>query len=219
MLSDPAAAAWVAAGEPPVNAPSPTEGRCGRCGHDGPTVLSSKIISEKFTAFDSWPFGSRRLCVACAWAYSRQPTTQPALLITVDTVTEYSHEPALAQLLMGGALPDTHAVVLPTARRKHILPTTQWGHLATDGLVIRWAAAAAAKLTDLVWLRNTVAATWPQLSEPSPPSRLMKHQSFDDWSRILTAWTQLQSWRATPALWSCARILSTPTPAATGPRG
>ncbi len=212
MLSDPAAAAWVAAGRPPVNAPPPIDGRCGRCGHDGPTVTSSRIISEKFTAFDTWPFGSRRLCVGCAWAYSRQPTTQPALLITADTVTEYSDETALAQLLMRGPLPDTHAVVLPTARRRHILPTTQWGHLATDGLVIRWSAAASSKLNELVWLRNTVCATWPQLGHPAPPSRLMIRQSPDTWSRIMTAWTQLQSWRTTPALWACARILSAPDP-------
>lgn len=210
MLSDPAAAAWIAAGKPSVDGPAPVDDRCGRCGQSGPTVPSSRIISERFTAFDTWPFGSRRLCVACAWAYSRQPTTQPALLITVDTVTEYPHEAALADILIRGPLPDTHSVVLPTARRRHILPTADWAHLATDGFVIRWTTVAAAKLAHVVWLRTTVGSTWPQLCNPAPPSRLVTRRPSDDWSLILTAWASLQPWRAIPALWACARVLSAP---------
>lgn len=217
MLSDPAAAAWVAAGRPSVDAPPPVDGRCGRCGDDGPTVTSSRIISEKFTGFDAWPFGSRRLCVTCAWAYSRQPTTQPALLITTTTVTEHTNGAVLTAVLTAEALPDTHAVVLPTARRRHILPTAQWGHLATDGLVVRWDAAAASRLADLAWLRTTVGATWPQLTRSVPPSRLLTAQPADRWPQILAAWSQLQTWRCVPPLWAVARTLTTaatPTPSA-----
>jgi hypothetical protein len=208
MLSDPAAAAWVAAGRPAVDAPPPVDGRCGRCGENGPTVTSSRIISEKFTGFDAWPFGSRRLCVACAWVYSRQPTTQPALLITTTTVTEYHDGAALADVLTVDELPNTHAVILPTARRRHILPTAQWGHLAIDGLVVRWDTSAATRLTDLAWLRATAGATWPQLSQPAPPARLLTAQPADRWPHILAAWSQLQPWRCVPALWAAARILS-----------
>lgn len=212
MLSDPAAAAWVAAGRPGVAAPVALEGRCGRCGDDGPTVASSRIISEKFTAFDTWPYGSRRLCVACAWAYSRQPTTQPALLITPSTVTEYGDGDALVDVLTAGPLPTTHAVVLPTARRRHILPAAQWEHLATDGLVVHWDAIAASRLTDLLWLRRTVDATWPQLTRSAPPPRLLTAQPSENWPRILDAWAQLQSWRRVPPLWAAARQLTaTPT--------
>lgn len=179
-------------------------------------MTSARIISEKFTGFDAWPFGSRLLCVPCAWAYSRQPTTQPALLITTDAVTEYTDGAALADVLTVGELPGTCAVVLPTARRRHILPTAQWGHLATDGLVIRWDAGAAAKLADLVWLRTTVAATWPQLSRPAPPSRLLTAQPAENWSQILASWSQLQPWRTVPPLWAAARVLTTTTASAGG---
>ncbi|MDY6870912.1 MAG: hypothetical protein SV966_10435, partial [Actinomycetota bacterium] len=113
MLTDPAAAAWVAAGRPAVDAPAPVAGRCGRCGEDGPTVTSSRIISEKFTGFDAWPFGSRRLCVPCAWAYSRQPTTQPPLLITPTAVEEYSTGAELTDLLAGGPLSSSRGGVRP----------------------------------------------------------------------------------------------------------
>jgi hypothetical protein len=209
MLSDPAAAAWVAAGRPAVDAPLPVDGRCGRCGADGPTVTSSRIISEKFTGFDAWPFGSRRLCVACAWAYSRQPTTQPALLITTAAATEYRHGDALADVLADGALSSAQAVVLPTARRRHILPTAEWGHLATDGLVVSWDTTASSRLTDLIWLRRKLGATWPQLNRSAPPPQLLTSQPAQHWPRILAAWSQLQPWRCTPPLWAAARALST----------
>ncbi|SPX94815.1 Uncharacterised protein [Mycobacterium xenopi] len=171
-------------------------------------MTSSRIISEKFTGFDAWPFGSRRLCAPCAWAYSHQPTAQPALLITTDTVTEYADGAGLSDVLAVGELPTTHAAVLPTARRRHILPTAQWGHLATDNLVVRWDASAAAKLADLVWLRTAMGATWPQLSRLAPPARLVTAHPREHWSRIMTAWSQLQAWRTVPPLWASARILS-----------
>lgn len=209
MLTDPAAAAWVAAGRPDVDAPPPVHGRCGRCGEDGPTVTSSRIVSELFTGFDAWPFGSRRLCVSCAWAYSRRPTSQPPMLITTTTVTEFDDAAGLAEVLTAGELSSTYAVAVPTARRRHILPTTQWGHLATDGLVVRWDAAASTRLTELIWLRTTVHATWPQLSRSAPPPRLLTAQPADRWPRILSAWSRLQPWRAVPPVWAVARVLTT----------
>ncbi|MCV7050847.1 hypothetical protein H7H82_09605 [Mycobacterium heidelbergense] len=212
MLSDPAAAAWVVAGRPCVHAPSPVDGRCGRCGEHGPTVSSGRIISEKFTGFEAWSFGSRRLCIPCAWAFSRQPTTEPALLITTHSVTSYLDGAALADVLTVGELPTTHAVVLPTGRRRHILPTAQWGHLATDGLVVRWDAGAVSKLTNLTWLRTTVGATWPQLSRSAPPSRLLTAHPAECSSRIRTAWSLLDRWRAIPPLWAVARVLTSTPP-------
>lgn len=216
MLSDPAAAAWAASGRPSVDAPAPVAGVCGRCGQDGPTVTSSRIISEKFTGFDAWPFGSRRLCVPCAWAYSQPPTTQLALLITTTTMTEYANGSELACVLIDGALPLTHAVVVPTARRRHILPTTQWGHLATDGLVIPWDTTAAERLMSLAWLRGTVKATWPQLGEPVPPTRLLTAQPATLWQPIMTAWASLRPWRTIPPLWDAARLLTNTPPASAG---
>lgn len=212
MLCDPAAAAWVAAGQPAVEAPATLQGRCGRCGGDDPTVASSRIVGEKFTGFETWPFGSRRLCTPCAWAYSQAPTTQPARTITTTTTTEHRDPAAMADLLTADALPPTHAVVVPTSRRRHILPTAEWGHLATDGLVVAWDIAAAARLADLRWLRTTVAPSWPQLGRAAPPSHVLTSQPPERWARILAAWTALQPWRSIPPLWAAARLL-TNTPA------
>lgn len=217
MLSDPAAAAWVVAGRPSLHASSPGTGRCGRCGQHGPTVSSARIVSEKFAGIDAWPFGSRRLCIPCAWAFSRQPATQPALLITTDSVTSYINGAALADVLIAGELPATHAVVLPTARRRHILPTARWGHLATDGLVVRWDAGAVSKLANLAWLRTTVGATWPQLSRSAPPPRLLATQPPEHSSRIITAWSLLDRWRCVPPLWAAARVLTNTPAAQNGP--
>lgn len=222
VFSDPAAAAWVAAGSPRVDAPPPRAGRCARCGAVGPTVTSSRIVGEKFTGFDGWPFGSRRLCTPCAWAYSQPPTKQTTRLITTAAVTEYPNPAALADLLAAGKLAPTHAVVLPTARRRYILPTAQWGHLATDGLVLPWDAGAAALLADLLWLRAafTLACRdgadahrrheWHQLSRPIAPTALLTTQPPDQLPRILTTWTALQPWRQIPPLWAAARLLTNP---------
>ncbi|MEY8019172.1 hypothetical protein [Mycobacterium servetii] len=226
MFSDPAAAAWVLAGSPDVDAGAPIPGRCGRCGTDGPTVPSSRIISEAFTGFDTWPFGSRRLCVPCAWVYSRAPRAVPAMLIEATTVTEYRHPAALAAILAAGPLPATQAAVVPTLRRRHILPTARWGHLATEGLVIAWNATAASRLADLMTLRPNVTA-WvqsrattplppPQLAStttavlhrPAPPFPLLASQPRPSWPRFLAAWNAVQPWRTVPPLWNAAHTLT-----------
>lgn len=209
MFCDPAAAAWQAAGQPPVDAAPPQPaGRCGRCGAEEPTVLSSQIISQEFTGLDGWPFGSRRLCVPCAWAYSHKLSTAPSLLITTATVDEYSKGTDLLAVLLAGPLPTSAAVVFPTSRRRHILPAAKWGHLAVDGLVLRWDARAAERLRDVAWLRGEIGATWPQLGQPAPPARLLTSRPSDQWAPIMRAWEQLADWRSVPPLWDAARILT-----------
>ena len=208
MFTDPAAAAWHSAGSPGVDAPPPIPGICGRCGTTTDTVTSARIISEKFTAFDSWPYGSRRLCVPCAWAYTCPPTSQTAMLITATATTPFTAGWELTPHLLGGALPPTAAAILPTAKRRHLLPTAQWAHLATDGLVIAWDHTAAARLKDLLWLRADLGATWPQLEKPAPPTQLMRRQPPHLWETVLTAWTAVGPWRVIPPLWAAARILT-----------
>lgn len=217
MLSDPAATAWAAAGSPVVDAPTAIDGRCGRCGTDGPTIPSSCAVGEKFTAFDGWPYGLDRLCHTCAWAYARKPNTQPSLHITTTTVTEHIDTAELLGLLVAGPLPDSQAAVVPATRRQHILPNAQWGHLATDGFVIQWDTAAAKHLADTARLRTIIdtakpknAAAWPCLSKPAPPAWLMRSQPAYQWPLILEAWQQLQPWRSLPQLWTVARRLTNP---------
>lgn len=223
MLSDPAAAAWVVAGRPAVGSPTLAEGRCGRCGTDGPVVASSRIVSDRFTGFDAWPFGSHWLCVPCAWAYSRPPRSVPAMLITTATVTEYPDRAGLARVLTAGALPDTHAVLLPASHQRHILPSAQWGHLATDGLVVPWSAGAATRLADLIMLRPLVT-DWVRsnsrtlrhlakqvdsvLHRQAPPFSLLTAQRREGWPRFLAAWTALQPWRTVPPLWTATQFLA-----------
>lgn len=213
MFSDPAAAAWVAAGRPGVDAPPQQPGRCGRCGTEGPTVTSSRIISESFTGFDAWPYGSRRLCTPCAWAYTQRVTNTPALLITSDTVTAYPAGSHLAPILTAGPLPHNTAAVLVVARppRQHVLPAAQWGHLAVDRLVLRWDLQAATRLTALSWLRATTAVSWKQLGRDAPPSALVISSPREHRSRILADWALLDPWRRIRPLWAAAELLTQPT--------
>lgn len=211
MLSDPAASAWRIAGEPGLDA-STGGGRCGRCGTDGPSVASTQVVSERFSGIDTWPYGWRRLCVTCAWAYSRSPVVAPIMLITTTAVTEYSTGPELAQVLAAGPLASTSAAIMPTTRRRHILPGAQWGHLAVDGLVVRWDGAAAQRLTDLLWLRRSVCASserpWKDLGRAAPPHSVLAVQPAELWPQILLAWERLQPWRSLQPLWTAARLLT-----------
>ncbi len=189
-------------------------------------MTSSHIISEKFTGFDAWPFGSRRLCVPCAWAYSRPPRVLPAMVITADTVTEYPASDSLLPLLSAGALPNTHAAVVPSSRRRHILATAEWGHLATEGLVVPWDSTAASRLLDLTltrppvtrWVRSraTDSTSEPQIAMEidrtllgeMPPHALLTTLPRDSWRQFLTAWRALQPWRTVTPMWAAARALT-----------
>ncbi|TEA09071.1 hypothetical protein CCUG60884_00239 [Mycobacteroides salmoniphilum] len=131
------------------------------------------------------------------------------MLITTATATAYRDAAALGPALSDGPLPADTAVVVPVARRRHILPTAQWGHLATDTLVLRWDAAYANRLAELRWLRTT-GASWPQLSQETPPPTLLTNQPSAEWDRILSAWARLNRWRRIPPLWTAARVLSLP---------
>lgn len=205
MLSDPAAAAWTAAGKP--SPPTTMAGKCGRCGSSGSTISSRSVVSAKFTAYTDWPFGDEGLCAACAWAYSRPPAKQPALHITFSAADEFSDRADLSGILRAGALPADEAVVLPTTRHRHVLATAQWGHLAVDGLVARWDSSAAGRLNSLIWLRGA-GATWTQLQRPAPPPQLLKAHRGALWPQILGAWSTLTSWRTIPPLWAAAKILT-----------
>lgn len=206
MLSDPAAAAWSIAGQPSLDATAAT-GQCGRCGSEAPCISSTQVVSERFSGIDTWPYGFRRLCVPCAWAYSRVPTTAPLLLITTSTVTEYPTGPALAEVLAAGPLPGTAAAVMPTTRRRHLLPAAQWGHLTVDGISVRWDHPAAHRLTDLLWLRRDLDIRWKDLSQPAPPYAALAGQPAQLWDRIVTGWNQLQPWRTVQPLWTAARLM------------
>ncbi|GAT05452.1 hypothetical protein [Mycolicibacterium fortuitum] len=149
------------------------------------------------------------------------------MLITTDTVTEHPKGAGLASILTAGALPSTHAVVLPASRHRHILAIAEWGHLATDGLVTVWDSVAASRLADLTMVRPAVAA-WVRASAGAksmngrqitgeinrvllcdmPPYPLLASQPRDSWPRFLAAWTALQPWRAVTPLWAATKILS-----------
>lgn len=211
-LSDPAATAWIIAGRPSISAaPPPVPGICGRCGADGPTVTTTRLFSANFAGFDAWPYGRRRLCVPCAWAYSRKPVTALPMLITSAAVTEYPDGRGLAATLTAGPLPPTAAAILPVRTlRKHryLLPTAQWGHLAIDRLVLPWDTAAARRLAELSWLRHEIGAHMNDLARAAPPGRLLLAQPRSRWTRIMAGWKDLEPWRATPELWLAAREIS-----------
>jgi len=149
------------------------------------------------------------------------------MAITATAVTEHPRGSGLAPLLAAGGLPHTHAVVLPASRRRHILATAEWGHVATDGLVIAWDDTAAARLSALLRIRPAVTA-WVRatatdsmngwdisreiertLQRPVPPYPLLATQPRAQWQQFVDDWEILQPWRALAQLWVAARVLTT----------
>jgi len=111
---------------------------CGRCGEDGPTVTSARIISPRsFTRLRrAGRSVSRRLCVVpCAWAYnpSNRPPSRPLL--------NHRHRPTVKGVLLPAAPPlgrcsstdgplssaPGRGACRPAALRRHILPTCPVG--------------------------------------------------------------------------------------------
>lgn len=149
------------------------------------------------------------------------------MVITTTAVTECPKPASLFSVLSDGALPITHAVIVPSSHRKHILATAEWGHLATDGLVTRWDCAAACRLVDLAFVRSA-ASTWVrELAKthpmnghqivsrvedtvvlPVPPYPLLTAQPRESWPRLMAAWTALQPWRSIPPLWAALRSIT-----------
>lgn len=210
VLDDPAAAAWAHAGQPGVPAPVQWAAEpCARCGIRGEgTVSSRRIISEQFTGYDSWPFGLRRLCVPCAWAYNvLAPRDRVVWTITPTRTVAHDRATELLPLLSAGRLPGNTAVVLSVQRNHFVLPHAAWGRLTVDRLTVDWTAHHAYLLGRVAWLR-ALGFSWVQLGEQLPPAGGLRRHPPARWVEIGDAWQQLRPWRGLPAMWAAARTVT-----------
>lgn len=183
---------------------------CARCGDRGETVRSAEIISENFTGFDAWPYGLRRLCVPCAWAYSSAPPTARTILtITRDRTTQHRSPAAIGKRLRDGPLAGDAAIVLSVERNFHVLPHSQWGRVTFDRFTTDWDENAAHLLRRVRWLRS-VGCGPKQLLSPQPPQPFLRSLPVGSWLEVDQAWQELKSWRATPVFLFAAWNLTAP---------
>ncbi|WP_238407199.1 MULTISPECIES: hypothetical protein [unclassified Mycolicibacterium] len=136
------------------------------------------------------------------------------MLISNTQISEFPDGSGLFEALRS-PLPHDLAAVIPIRRlrkRRHVLPTAQWAHLAMDKLVLPWDRAAASRLVDLQWIRTVTSAGFRQLTRPAPPVRFVTSLPPDQWDRMIEAWTNLQNWRDNPTVWAAVYEISGPAP-------
>lgn len=209
MLDDPAAAAWVLAGRPAVAAPLQQEVEpCARCGiHGEQTVSSRRIISEQFTGYEDWPYGLRRLCTPCAWAYAyAAPKARTVLTIGRDRVTRHRSAVPLARRLRTGPLEPETAIVISGGQR-YTVPHAAWGQVTGDRVRVTWTARQAEVLRAVSALR-AMGFSWPAVTKlGQPPRDVLLTRPVEQWPAIVELWQQVAPWRALPGMWSVARSL------------
>jgi hypothetical protein len=205
---DPALTAWHLAGSPSTGQASRGPGRCDRCGgRTAHTVHISDVVSDQFTGWDRYATapGQPCWCAGCAWAHSDATLrTRPHIISTSRAGVA---DPTLLRHTLSTPLPPDLAVIIPLSRKKHLLPAAQWGTVTTDDLALRWGRQEARLLALVEWLRAR-GFSEAALSEPAPRYEALVRLTAADQAHVLSAWPDLQPWRANRVLLRIA-LLST----------
>lgn len=192
---DPVTAAWRASGSPTSTAAT-RRGPCARCLSSGDLTLTSKVVSENFTAFGEWlnPQG-HGLCPACSWAYTTPSLRARAQLVTREPTSLTPIGPAqLFQALQKPSTLDVAIAVPSRAGRKHVLPLARWGRVQLDDTSISWTSADVDRLHVLAVLRES-GATRADLAQAAPAWRVLNTIPAGERAHFLAQWAQLQPWR------------------------
>lgn len=210
---DPVHAAWLASHQ---QHSLPSGRDCARCAAASGVVKVRDVVSNKFTAWDSWTDPSQpMLCPACAWAY-RTPRLRAEILLVY-----YRPESApvcrpldpdhLFQLLVKGSLHARDLVSLPIrAGRRHVLPLARFGQVCVDGTNLSWSHGDARRLQLVAKLREQDRVPWSAFTDPAPPWRAVS-RSLDP-TGLMRDWDELRPWRES-GLWLQVALSAThPTP-------
>lgn len=192
---DPVTAAWIASGSPPAST-SGSRGSCARCLRADELTLTSKVVSDNFTAYGDWlnPQG-RGLCPPCTWAYATPALRAKAQLVTREPTSLTPIGPAqLFQALQKSSTLDIAIAVPSRAGRKHVLPLARWGRVQLDDTSISWTSADVDRLHVVAVLRGS-GATRADLAQAAPAWRVLSTIPAGERARFLAQWAQLQPWR------------------------
>lgn len=210
-LSDPALAAWLAAGGPGAGLDPDHDGECARCRRHDDLIRSHRVVSTQFTGYDTWsrPDG-RGLCQPCTWVYREKRLRARPHLISRD-------QPGLVELTLpqlrthlSAPLNTGQALSAPLrAGRRHVLPTAAWGRACVDGTPIPWTWTDVALLEVVERLRGR-GISWRAFSDPTPPWAPLSRLPGGEQAETLADWQELAPWRdPTRALWLRLALLAT----------
>ena len=197
MTSDPVRAAWAAAGHP---APPPggrrSAGRCARCSTVDELETTSRVVSDRFTGWDSWadPSGTG-LCPACAWAYREPQLRKSSSVVRRDPPgIEFVDLTGLRKALAAPVPAGVAVVATLNVGRKHVLPSAEFGRVCVDGVVISWSDEDVKRLAIMEELRRA-GVSYLALAEPAPPWKVIAALPAAGRARLLELWDRLDPWR------------------------
>ena len=197
MTSDPVRAAWAAVGHP---APPPggrrSAGRCARCSTVDELETTSRVVSDRFTGWDSWadPSGTG-LCPACAWAYREPQLRKSSSVVRRDPPgIEFVDLTGLRKALAAPVPAGVAVVATLNVGRKHVLPSADFGRVSVDGVVISWSDQDVKRLAIMEELRRA-GVSYLALAEPAPPWKVIAALPTAGRARLLELWDQLDPWR------------------------
>lgn len=197
MTSDPVRAAWAAAGHP---APPPggrrSAGPCARCSTVDELETTSRVVSDRFTGWDSWadPSGTG-LCPACAWAYREPQLRKSSIVVRRDPPgIEFVDLTGLRKALAAPVPAGVAVVATLNVGRKHVLPSAEFGRVCVDGVVISWSDEDVKRLAIMEELRRA-GVSYLALAEPAPPWKVIAALPAAGRARLLELWDRLDPWR------------------------
>lgn len=195
--NDPVRVAWRALAPVEAKTEDPDGGggfgACGRCGFLGVLTPVSDVVSVNFTGWDGLARDAAGLCAACAWAH-REPLVRQQGILVEESVARFADRAVLSLVMQQPFTPAMSATV-PEGRRKHLLPSAQWGCVTTDDGTFEWDAAAAKMTRNVVALRSR-GMTDAGLLSGQPGTVLFADPASAD--AALRLWESLLEWRGAP---------------------
>lgn len=208
---DPVTAAWTATGSPRPEGPT-RAGECARCLAPEHLTLTSKVVSDNFTAYGDWlnPQGYG-LCPACAWTYTHAALRAHPHLVRREPPTLAPLDPVqLYRVLQQPPTLDVTLSVPSRAGRKHVLPLARWGRIQFDDAQITWTIQDVHRLSVLTTLRQAGAST-SSLMQAAPPWAVLRAVPDSSRAQFLTQWDELQPWRTSRPWLQIALMATAPT--------
>ena len=171
-------------GKPPVDKPVvfDREVLCGTCRKALPGAPANRILTSQFGSWDAVVpdpvSGTRWLCAPCAWAWRATAYRRRATIIRksegakgAEVAVAHPNRAELVEALTGPIQADV-AICVPLSGKKAVLPTAQWGRLASDATTLLWTSRDLRYLRSILRLRN-LGTGEADLREPSPPYYLL----------------------------------------------
>lgn len=197
MTSDPVHVAWMTEGCPlPPPGGRRSTGPCARCSAIDELETASRVVSDRFTGWDTWanPSGTG-LCPACAWAYREPELRKSSSVVRREPPgIEFVDFTGLRQVLDAPVPSGVAVVVTLSVGRKHVLPSAVFGRVCVDGLVISWSGEDVERLAAMEALR-LAGVSYLALAEPAPPWKVIAATPAAERGRLLTLWALLDPWR------------------------